>query len=133
MEKIEQLNGMVELVAAPGKRLHLKDTDIYAAKAPVAPGIVGDWEEVDYAPAYTKAQYDEMVASLVRERYSESEEFAIQRKTLNALVAPVSLDGGGGLTGPAVDEFAEYYAYVEECKLRAKDASLYADGKGGDA
>ena len=34
-------NGMVELVADPGKRLHLKDTDIYAAKAPVAPGSVG--------------------------------------------------------------------------------------------
>lgn len=133
METRELKNGMVELVAAPGKRLHLKNTDIYAAKAPVAPGSVGDWEEVDSAPAYTKAQYDEMVASLVRERYSESEEFAIQRKTLNALVASVPLDGGGGLTGPAVDEFAEYNAYVEECKLRARDASLYADGKGGDA
>ncbi|MFH8142360.1 MAG: hypothetical protein K1V88_02915 [Muribaculaceae bacterium] len=126
-------NGMVELVADPGKRLHLKDTDIYAAKAPVAPGSVGGWEEVDSVPAYTKGEYDHLVAAMVRERYSESEEFAIQRKMLHALIAPAPLGEGEDLSGPAVDEFAEYNAYVEECKLRAKDASLYADGKGGDA
>lgn len=117
-----------------GKMVRRKGTDNYFRRSTSLPGYSADmFEEVDSVPAYTKAQYDEMVASLVRERYTESEELAIQRKTLNALMASVPLDGGGGLTGPAVDEFAEYNAYVEEYKLKAKDASLYAHGKGGDA
>ena len=117
-----------------GKMVRRKGSDNYFRRSTSLPGYSADmFEEVDPVPAYTKGQYDEMVALLVRERYTESEEFAIQRKMLNALMAPAPINEGEALSGPAVDEFAEYNAYVEECKLKAKDASLYAHGKGGDA
>lgn len=117
-----------------GKMVRRKGSDNYFRRSTSLPGYsAGMFEEVDSVPAYTKGQYDEMVALLVRERYTESEEFAIQRKMLNALMAPAPINEGEALSGPAVDEFAEYNAYVEECKLKAKDASLYAHGKGGDA
>ena len=117
-----------------GKMVRRKGSDNYFRRSTSLPGYSADmFEEVDSVPAYTKGEYDHQVAAMVRERYSESEEFAIQRKMLNALMAPAPLGEGEELSGPAVDEFAEYNAYVEKCKLRAKDASLYANGKGGDA
>ena len=54
---------------------------------------------------YSKLPYDNIVNKLVKERYSDSEEFAILRKAIN------------GIT----DEYRIYNAYVEECKVRAKD------------
>ena len=48
--------------------------------------------------------YDEKVVSLIREKYSLDEELAIQRQRD---------------TKP--DEFNEYFAYCEECKMRAKE------------
>ena len=47
--------------------------------------------------------YDEMVVSLIRQRYSLDEELAIQRQRD---------------TKP--EEFNEYFAYCEVCKQRAK-------------
>ena len=54
--------------------------------------------------AYSDIVYDELVNQLVKQRYSDSEEFAILRKAIN------------GIT----DEYYIYNAYVEECKVRAK-------------
>ena len=54
---------------------------------------------------YSNASYDEFVNKLVKERYSDSEEFAILRKAIN------------GIT----DEYLIYNAYVEDCKVRAKE------------
>ena len=48
--------------------------------------------------------YDEMVVSLIRERYSLDEELAIQRQRD---------------TKP--EEFKEYFDFCEECKQRAKE------------
>ena len=73
----------------------------------------------------SKAQRDEMTARLVRERYTDSEEFAIQRKMLNALMQPMTLCDEDSADN-AAEEYAAYNAYVEECKARAKDPALYA-------
>ena len=54
---------------------------------------------------YLSVNYETLVNNLVRERYTESEEFAILRKAIN------------GIT----DEFLNYNAYVEECKVKAKE------------
>ena len=54
---------------------------------------------------YSNLPYEQLVHKLVREKYTESEEFAILRKALNE----------------KTDEFLTYNAYVEECKVRAKE------------
>lgn len=54
---------------------------------------------------YLPISYEVLVNQLVRERYSESDEFAILRKAIN------------GIT----DEYTTYNTYVEECKVRAKE------------
>ena len=48
--------------------------------------------------------YDDAVNQKIRQRYTESQEFAILRQR-----------------DEKPDEFAEYYAYCEECKARAKE------------
>lgn len=53
---------------------------------------------------YSNISYDDLVNGMVRDKYSESEEFAILRKAMN-------------FKG---EEFEEYNAYVESCKLQAK-------------
>lgn len=53
---------------------------------------------------YSNASYDELVNQLVKQRYSDSEEFAILRKAITEVT----------------DEYRIYNAYVEECKVRAK-------------
>ena len=53
---------------------------------------------------YLPITYENLVNHLVRERYTDSEEFAILRKAIN------------GIT----DEYYIYNTYVEECKVKAK-------------
>lgn len=106
-----------EVTSTEGKMVHRKGTDTYFKRGTVLPAdTVADFEEVDTVPPYTKAEYDAKVAELVRERYSDSEEFAMQRKYLNSLTAPDEQSAA---------EYAAYNAYVEECKVRAKAADLY--------
>lgn len=63
------------------------------------------WQEyvVPKAEPYVPS-YEERVEQLIREKYSSNQEFAIQRQRE---------------TKP--DEFAEYFAYCEECKATAKN------------
>lgn len=82
---------------------------------------LADYEEVtaetvaaEKAAADTRAAYERRVNDLIRERYSESAEFALLRQQ----------------TAKA-DEFAAYTAYAEECKARAK-AELTAAQEGGE-
>lgn len=49
--------------------------------------------------------YDVLVNGMVRDKYNESEEFAILRKSIN---------------NPYNTEFIEYNNYVEQCKSQAK-------------
>lgn len=63
------------------------------------------WEE--YIPPVSEPYiptYEERVEQLIRERYSLSAELAIQRQRETK-----------------ADEFNEYYAYCEECKIKAKN------------
>ena len=69
-----------------------------------------NWEEiaVEDIPTYSKAEYDAEVERLIAERYSHGKEIEVNRERD---------------TKP--ERFAEYMAYIEDCKLRAKDPELY--------
>lgn len=93
-----------EIVAADGKWLHRIGTEAYFKRAIMGKNGTADFEEVDEVPKYTDAEYSERVNALIRERYSDSEELSILRQR-----------------DEKPSEFAEYYAYCEECKIRAKE------------
>lgn len=61
---------------------------------------------------YSNISYDELVNGMVRDKYSESQEFAILRKAMTL----------------KTDEFTEYNTYVEECKVKAKEWINQRDG-----
>lgn len=116
------LGAVIKLTAENGY-IHKVGTDTYVKSIIMFPSDTMDmYEEVDEKPAYTKEQYDNKVAELVRQRYTESEEFAIQRKAINAAFSPstFSMESEKSLA-----EYQEYNAYVDECKQRAKDPELY--------
>lgn len=72
----------------------------------VKPDDVEAWEEVALAdiPPYSKAEYDAEVERLIALRYSHGKEIEINREHD---------------TKP--ERFAEYLAYVDECKARARE------------
>lgn len=121
MIQTKNIGSLTQLTASEGV-LHKIGTDTYCTSAVMLPGETVDmYEEVAEEPPYTKEQYDAKVAELVRERYSASEEFAIQRKRINAMLAPMPLSGDVDGPSPAIVEYDQYNAYVEECKARAKE------------
>lgn len=103
MKTRELKNGMKELVADPGKWLHMKDSDTYVPRVPVKADRASDWEEVDSKPAYTRVEYEREVERLIALRYTTGQEiqFARERET-------------------AGEKYAEYLAYVEQCKVDAR-------------
>lgn len=106
-----------EIVAAEGMWLHRIGTEAYFKRAIVGSNGADDFEEVAEVPKYTDAEYSERVNALIRERYDESAELAILRQR-----------------DEKPERFAEYFAFCEECKVRAK-AELSArteDEKGGE-
>lgn len=58
---------------------------------------------------YSPISYEELVNSLIREKYSESEEFAIIRKKM---------------AGINTEEFDAYNEFAEQCKVTAKQFVL---------
>lgn len=132
MQKTTLSDGFVSLRAEEGYKLRKVNytdphSEIQQTNVPVEEVVL--WEEVavEDMPPYTKAQYDEKVAQLVRVRYSESEEFAIQRKMLNAMLNPQPMTASEGEeceleTDKAVEEYNAYNAYVEQCKADAPQA-----------
>lgn len=125
----KRIGSLTQLTATYGY-LHKIGTDTYAKSLVLAkddsPAM---YEEVDEIPPYTKAEYDAKVAEMVRERYSESEEFAIQRKVINSLLSPMTLSAE--VAEGVMAEYAEYNNYVEGCKVRAKESALYGPQEGG--
>lgn len=114
MIKIE--NNMVS--STEGKFIRRKVSDSYFRRSTVLPGETEtDFAEVDKVPEYTKAEYDAMVVRLVRQRYSADEEFAIQRKMIDALVNPMTADADS--EPAAMPEFRVYNEFVNECKREA--------------
>lgn len=113
-----------QVYSTDGKYVHRLGTDLYFRRGTtLGTDTEADFEEADEIPPYTKAEYDAKVAELVRERYTESEEFALQRKAINAAFSPSTLSDGGN--GSALEEYSAYNSYVEECKARAKVPALY--------
>ena len=109
-------------ISAGSGYIHKIGTDTYFKTGTMHPtDSIDDFEEVDEIPPYTKAEYEAKVAEMVRERYSASEEFALQRKAINAVSSPAVTDADG----PAMAEYEAYNAYVEQCKQQAKDPELY--------
>lgn len=123
IESTKLTSGLTKLTATTGL-IHKIGTDIYAKSIIMLPSDTPDmYEEVDEKPAYTKEQYDSKVAELVRDRYTESEEFAIQRKAINAAFSPSVTSEDSA----AMDEYQAYNAYVDECKERAMNPAEYAE------
>ena len=105
-----------EIVAAEGKWLHRIGTEAYFKRAIMGKNGTADFEEVDEVPKYTDAEYSERVNALIRERYDESRELSILRQR-----------------DEKPTQFAEYFAFCEECKTRAKaELSARTDEKGGE-
>lgn len=105
--------------------IHKLGTDTYVTSIIMLPGESIDmYEVVEQKPTYAKSEYDERVSQLVRERYTESEEFAIQRKAINAAFSSTTADNAS----VAIQEFEEYNSFVESCKEKAA-ADLEATGQ----
>lgn len=102
--KEKQIGNLIELSPAdPDGWIHRIGSDTYVKRILVTVDAVPDYEEVTQKPAYTKAEYDARVNDLIRQRYSESEEFAILRQRD---IKPA--------------EYSAYYAHCEECKELAR-------------
>ena len=70
-----------------------------------------EWEEIDDAgqPSQTKAEYDAEVERLIALRYSYGKEIEVNREH-----------------DPRPEQFAAYMAYIEECKVKAKEIARNA-------
>lgn len=92
--------------ADEGKVLRRKGSEEPSAIRQAMVADPGEWEEVDPAdfPALSKAEYDAEVERLIALRYSYGKEIEVNRERD---------------AKPA--QFAAYMAYVEECKVRAKE------------
>lgn len=107
-----------QVFSTEGKYIHRLGSDIYFKKGTtLLSDDVADYEEVDEIPPYTKREYEDKVNELVRERYTESEEFALQRKAINAAFSPSVTSADSSV----LEEYQQYNSYVEECKIRAKE------------
>lgn len=130
MEKtFKESCGLWELSTDKAHILHRKGSYYYTEIRRATVTDPDDWEEVAAGdiPAYTRNEYETKVDDLIRRRYSASEEFAIQRKMLNALMPQTAaLDGDAGTAAfdadKAIAEYAEYNAYAEQCKAEAPAA-----------
>ncbi len=114
-----------QILSTDGKYVHRTGTDDYFHRATLLPGEgYENFEEVDDMPPYTKSEYDAKVNELVRERYTEAEEFALHRKMLNAML-PSFISDAIIDTDKIQSEYQTYNEYVQGCKNRAKNISLY--------
>lgn len=110
MNKTQLPNGQWQLDSADGHILHRKGSEDYTPLRHARVTSPDEWEEIseDEATSLTAARtaeaaYKSRIISLIRARYDQDDETAILRQRD---------------TKP--DEFAEYNAFVEDCKARAK-------------
>lgn len=93
-----------EVYSDSDKYVHRLGTESYFKRSTLLPGdTVDKFEEVDAVPEQSSFDYNEEVNSMIRQRYSLSEELAILRQRD---------------TKPG--EFAVYNEYAEECKAKVK-------------
>lgn len=94
-----------EIFSTEEKYVHIKNTDVYFKRGLAIGLSVEQCEEVDEIPQITNTKaYEEKVDSLIRGRYSLSEELGIlrQKEVKKA-------------------EYDAYFAYCEQCKAEAKE------------
>lgn len=110
MNMTQLRNGQWQLDAADGHILHRKGSEDYTPLRHARVVNPDEWEEIseDEANSLTAAReaeaaYKSRIISLIRARYDQDDETAILRQRD---------------TKP--DEFAEYNAFVEECKSKAR-------------
>lgn len=93
-----------EIYSDSDKFVHRLGTESYFKRSTLLPGDTADkFEEVGAVPEQPSFDYNEEVNSMIRQRYSLSEELAILRQRD---------------TKPG--EFAVYNEYAEECKAKVK-------------
>lgn len=93
-----------EVYSDSGKFVHRLGTESYFKRSTLLPGdTAGNFEEVDEIPEETGTNYNEEVNSMIRQRYSLSEELAILRQR-----------------DSKPDEFEAYNEYAEYCKVEVK-------------
>lgn len=118
-------NNMLYMSCDSNHILHKIGSDDYSPirRITIKKGDESKWEEVSVSdiPPYTRSEYEEKTVELIRQKYSESDEFAIQRKMLNAMT-PQTLSDNEAVNDSekAIAEYTEYNQYVESCKAKAK-------------
>lgn len=94
-----------EIFSTEGKYVHIKNTDVYFKRGLAIGLSVEQCEEVDEIPQTTNTKaYEDKVDSLIRNRYSLSEELGILRQK-----------------DVKKAEYDAYFAYCEQCKAEAKE------------
>lgn len=126
----EEIIGSRKMLTATEGLIHRIGSETYVKSIVVdAADDLSQFEEVSEAPAFFRAEYEEMVGELIRRRYSANDEFAIQRKAINAAFSPSTISDDSSV----MTEYAEYNSYVEECKVEAKNPGLYKEWDGYDS
>lgn len=94
-----------EIYSTTGKYVHIKNTDVYFKRAVAVRLSVEQCEEVDEIPQTTNTKaYEDKVDSLIRNRYSLSEELGtLRQKDVKKA------------------EYDAYFAYCEQCKAEARE------------
>lgn len=110
MNKTQLPNGQWTLDSADGHILHRKGSEDYTPIHHARVTSPDEWEEIPEAEATNltaartaEASYKQRIITLIRQRYDQDDETAILRQR-----------------DSKPDEFAEYNAFVEDCKARAK-------------
>ena len=96
--------------------LHFKGSDSYSPIKRLTTANPEDWEEIEIGdiPPYTIAEYNAKVAELIHERYDSDKEMSLINNMMEA--EPTEAHKA---------EYRAYQAYRAECKLKAKDPTLY--------
>ena len=96
--------------------LHFKGSDSYSPIKRLTTANPEDWEKIaiEDIPPSTIAEYNAKVAELIHERYDSDKEMSLINNMMEA--EPTEAHKA---------EYRAYQAYRAECKLKAKDPSLY--------
>lgn len=124
MKTTETTRGLINAESEPGHRLYFKDADPYEAfiRVTVKPADVERLVEIpaEDVPRYSRQQYCDKVTELIRERYSVSDEFAINRK-FNSVMFNATTVSDSDTAEKAIEEFRQYSEYAEQCKVMAQE------------
>lgn len=118
-----------EAIADSGKYIRRKGTDAdFATRILLFTGEdESSFEETDTLPRpqeqVATAERDAAIAALIRHRYPEDDEFAIQRKAIATLMEISGNSGNSDLS-----EFADYNRFAETCKAEV-DARIAAEAE----